>query len=84
MLSSTVIASGEHTSSASASNIAVAGPEDIILSVGQVLEVHTDVACRIRFGGLTATATAGHFIPENVQKQFECDVAGTVSVIDLA
>ena len=80
--SSIVTTSGAHTSSGTASNIDDASG-DITMSAGQVLEVYASQAMRIRFGGVAATSTTGHYIPAGVQKQYECEEAGTVSIIDV-
>lgn len=78
-----VVTSGAYTTSTTASNLEDAGG-DITMSVGQVLQVHADEEMRIRFGGVAATASTGHFIPSGQQTEYECTEAGTVSIIDVA
>jgi hypothetical protein len=57
---------------------------DIVLSVGQVLCIHTDTAIRVRFGGVAATGTTGHYVPAEAMMEIEVTDAGTVSVIEAA
>lgn len=83
VLSSYVRTSGAYTTSTSATNLED-GTGDITLAAGEVLQVHASEAMRIRFGGVAATASTGHYIPENGQAEFECNEAGTVSIIDVA
>lgn len=83
MQSSTVFTSGAHTTSTTASNIEDA-TADIDLSVGQCIQIHADEAMRVSFGGIAATASTGHYIPEGGQREFKIMQAGTVSIIDVA
>lgn len=83
VLSSEVRLSGAFSTSASAANLEDAGG-DVTLAVGEVLQVHADEAMRIRFGGVAATASTGHFIPADAQAEFEVNESGTVSIIDVA
>lgn len=82
-LSSPVITSGAHTTSTTASFIEDASG-DIELSSGDVLQVHADEAMRIRFGGTAATASTGHYIPADGQREYTCRETGKVSIIDVA
>lgn len=83
ILSSFVRTSGAYTTSTSATNIEDASG-DITLAVGDVIQIHADEAMRVRFGGTAATASTGHYIPASSQVEFECNEAGTVSIIDVA
>jgi len=82
-IASTVFASGAHTTSTSATNLADAGGA-ITVSIGQVLRIHADEAMRIRFGGVAATASTGHYISATEMTVIECAEPGTVSIIDVA
>jgi hypothetical protein len=82
VMSSNVRTSGAYTTGA-ASNLEDAGG-DIILASGEVLQIHADEAMRIRFGGVAATVSTGHYIPAGAQVEFECNDPGTVSIIDVA
>lgn len=57
---------------------------DITLAAGDVLTVHASAAIRIRFGGVAATGTTGHYVPAAAQTSFEIERGdeGTVSVIE--
>lgn len=81
VISSEVSASGSHATSAIASNVA-----GLDAQVGQVLRVHSDGPMRITFGGATASASVGHYLPSGATTDFEIDPgsAGTVSVTDVA
>lgn len=81
--SSKYVTGGAYTTSTSASNLEDAGG-DITLAKGQVLICFADEAMRIRFGGVAATASTGHYIPATTPMQFEIADAGLVSVIDVA
>jgi hypothetical protein len=83
IMSSNVRLSGAYTTSTSATNLEDAGG-DITLSSGEVLQVYADEAMRIRFGGVAATASTGHYIPAGIQAEFECNDPGLVSIIDVA
>lgn len=83
ILNGEVITSGAHTSSTSASNIEDASG-DIVMSVGQIIQVHADEAMRIMFGSVAATASVGHYIPAGEQREYECNAGGFVSIIDVA
>lgn len=83
VLSSVVRTSGAYTTSTSASNLED-GSGDIVMSQGEVLQVHADEAMRIRFGSVAATASTGHFIPAEAQVEFECNEPGFVSIVDVA
>lgn len=81
LLSTSVRTSGAHTTSASASSLADAGGA-ISLAAGEILTISCTAACRINFGGTAATATTGHYIAADVEKQFECNDPGAVSIIE--
>jgi hypothetical protein len=83
VISSTVRTSGAYATTTSASNLENAGG-DITLASGEVLQIHADEAMRIRFGGVAATASTGHYIPAGQQVEFEVNDPGTVSIIDVA
>jgi hypothetical protein len=83
IMSSNLRVSGAYTTSASATNLEDAGG-DITLSSGDVLRIHADEAMRIRFGGVVATASTGHYIPAGIQCEFEVNDPGLVSIIDVA
>lgn len=83
VIASTVRTSGAYTTSTSASNLEDASG-DIALAVGDVLQIHADEAMRIRFGGTAATASTGHYIPAGIQREFECNEPGFVSIVDVA
>ncbi len=84
VISSNVRVSGAFTTSTSAANLEDSTNTDITMGVGEVLQVYADEAMRIRFGGTAATASTGLYIPAGVQREFECNDAGTVSIIDVA
>ena len=83
VLSSVVRTSGAHTTSTTASNMADGGGA-ITCASGEIVQVHADAAMRIRFGGVAATASTGHYIPAGIQCEFEVDEPGPVSIIDVA
>jgi len=76
------VTGGAHTTSTTASNLSDGAT--VSLAKGQVLIAYADEAMRIRFGGVAATASTGHYIPAGQQREFECFDAGNVSVIDVA
>ena len=55
---------------------------DIVLSVGEVFAVHSDLPLRVSFGGIAATGTTGHYIPGDVLVEIEVADAGFVSAIE--
>ncbi len=77
------VTGGAYTTSTSATNVEDAGG-DITVAKGQVMVCYADEAMRIRFGGVAATASTGHYIPAGQQREFEVADAGLVSVIDVA
>lgn len=81
--STDIVTSGAYTTSTTASNLEDAGG-DITMSLGQILTVSADEAMRIRFGGTAATASTGFYIGAGVEKSFECENPGLVSIIDVA
>jgi hypothetical protein len=83
VLSSRHRTSGAYTTSTSATNLEDAGG-DITMASGEVIQIHADEAMRIRFGGVAATASTGHYIPAGAQVEFECNDPGLVSIIDVA
>lgn len=83
VLSSVVRASGAHTTSTTASNMADGGGA-ITCASGEIVQIHASVAMRVRFGGVPATVATGHYIPAGIQVEFECDEPGTVSIVDVA
>jgi len=80
--STDVMTSGEHTTSATASNVEDASG-DISLAKGQVFQAHADIAMRVSFGGIAATSTTGFYIPAATQREFEVSTPGTVSAVDV-
>ncbi len=84
VISSNVRVSGDFTTSTTAANLEDSTNTDITMGVGEVLEIYADEAMRIRFGGIAATASTGIRLPAGVQRQIECNDAGTVSIIDVA
>lgn len=83
LMQSKVETSGAYSTSTTASALEDASG-DITLSAGQVIQIHADEDMRVRFGGVAATASTGHFIPAGQQREFECQEPGTVSIIDVA
>ena len=81
LLSTQLDSSGTHATSTTASNVA-----SLTAEVSMVLRLHADEAMRVRFGGATATATTGFYIPAGTFADFEVSPGddGTVSVIDVA
>lgn len=80
-------ASGNHTSSTSASNItdgAAGVGSAVTASVGQVLNITCDELARVRIGGTAATATAGFLLQAGVARKIAITAGGTISVIDEA
>jgi hypothetical protein len=80
-------ASGNHTSSTTASNItdgAAGAGSAVTASVGQVLNITCDELARVQIGGGTATATGSHLLQAGVARQIAITASGTVSVIDEA
>jgi hypothetical protein len=84
VISSDVRVSGAFTTSTSAANLEDSTATDIIMAVGEILQIHSDEAMRVRFGGVAATASTGLYIPATAQREIECDEAGLVSIIDVA
>jgi len=84
VMSSNLRVSGAYTTSTSASNLEDSTATDVTLSSGEVLQIHADEAMRIRFGGVAATASTGHYIPAGIQAEFEVNDPGLVSIIDVA
>ncbi len=84
ILSSSVRVSGAFTTSTSQATLQDSTPANVTLGSGEVLQIHADEAMRIRFGGVAATASTGHYIPAGAQVEFECNDPGTVSIIDVA
>jgi hypothetical protein len=83
IMSSEIRTSGAYSTSTSATNLEdVSG--DITMAQGEVLQVHADEAMRIRFGGLSATASTGLYIPAQAMVEIECNEPGLVSIIDVA
>lgn len=80
--SSTVRTSGQDAIT-TAENLEDAGG-DIVLGAGEVLALHCSAAMRVRFGGVAATATTGHYIPAATMVEIECNDPGTVSMIEAA
>lgn len=83
LLGTDVKTSGAFTTSTAAANLEDAGG-DITLAAGDVIQIHADEAMRVRFGGTSATASTGHYIPAGAQVEFECADPGFVSIIDVA
>lgn len=81
--SSVVSASNAFTTSTSAANVEDASG-DITVSAGQVMFCIADEAMRIRFGGVAATSSTGHYLPAGIPIDIECTEPGLVSVVDVA
>ena len=80
--STDVVTSGSFTTSGTAANIED-GSGDITLSLGQVLQATAiGSAMWVSFGGTTAAAGTGFYIPLNATREWECSEAGVVSSID--
>lgn len=75
------VASGAFTTSTTAAPVT-----GMTLALGDVVVVHADEAMRIRFGGIAATASTGHYIPAGIQREFEAGPGdtGAVSAVDVA
>lgn len=82
VISSDLNTSGAFTTSTSAANLEDAGG-DVVISSGQVLYIHADVAMRVVIGG-TATATTGLYIPAGASRDIEAHTGGFISIIDVA
>lgn len=81
------VTGGAHTTSTTASSLtdgAAGGGSAITMVKGDVLTIQVDEAARIRFGGNTATATAGHILFADETADIEADASGAVSIIDVA
>lgn len=83
-VSSDIRTSGAFTTALTAANLTDSTAATVTMHVGELLCIHADEAMRVRFGGVVATATSGLFVPAGEERQFECDNAGTVSIIDVA
>jgi hypothetical protein len=84
VMSSNVRVSGAYATSTSATNLEDSTATDITLASGEVLQISADEAMRIRFGGVAATASTGHYIPAGAQVEFEVNDPGLVSIVDVA
>lgn len=81
-----LVTSGAHTTSTTASNLTdgAAGAGSAITAVkGDVLYITGDEEMRVAFGGASATASYGHFIPAT-GRMIEVPASGAVSIIDVA
>jgi len=83
VISSSVVRTSGQDVITTAENLEDAGG-DITLGVGEVIALHCSGPMRVRFGGVAATATTGHYIPADTKEWFEVapGEAGTVSMID--
>ena len=82
-----LVTSGAHTTTTTASNLtdgAAGGGSAITMAPGQFLFILADEAMRLQFGGTAATATSGFLLPASLPMDIECDIGGTVSIIDVA
>lgn len=82
-----LVTSGAHTTTTSASNLtdgAAGAGSAITMAPGQLLFIQGDEDMRLQFGGTTATATSGFYIPASTPMDIECDAGGNVSIIDVA
>lgn len=84
VMSTNIRVSGAFTTSTSAASLQDSTATNVTLSAGEVIQIHADEAMRIRFGGVAATASTGHYIPVGIQAEFECNDPGLVSIIDVA
>jgi len=84
VMSSRIRVSGAFTTSTAAATLQDSTAANVTLSSGEVLQIHADEAMRIRFGGVAATASTGHYIPAGGQVEFECNDPGLISIIDVA
>lgn len=81
------VTGGAHTTSTTASSLTdgAAGAGSAITAIrGTAIYIVGDEAMRIAFGGDTATATSGHYIPASTPREFEIPASGAVSIIDVA
>ena len=81
------VTGGAHTTSTSASNLtdgAAGAGNAISLNRGDILTIQVDEAARVQFGGVAATATAGHIIFASETADIEASADGTVSIVDVA
>lgn len=83
-LSSQVRVSGAFTTSITAAALRDSTAANVTLGAGDVLQIHASQAMRIRFGGVAATASTGHYIPAGAQVEFEVNDPGVVSIVDVA
>ena len=82
-----LLTSGAHTTSTSASDLtdgAAGGGSAISAPRGAILYVVGDEDMRVAFGGDTATASAGHYVPADTGRYIEVPAAGAVSIVDIA
>ena len=49
-----------------------------------MLHVIADEAMRVAFGGVTATATVGHYLQAGIARDIEIPASGTISIRDVA
>jgi hypothetical protein len=83
VLASNVTTSGAFTTLTTATNLEDASG-DISLSARDIIMIHADEAMRVRFGGVAATASTGHYIPAGEQVAFDVMEPRFVSIIDVA
>lgn len=76
------ITSGKFTTSTTAANLEDNTATDVTLAVGQVLGVILSEDGWVNFAGNTAASGIGHALPANIYREFECNTAGLVSIID--
>lgn len=81
--SSTVRVSGAFTTSGTADDIQDSTSTDIEMAVSEIIQIHASVAMRVSFGGVAATTSTGHYIPEGQQREYVCQTPGKVSIIDV-
>jgi hypothetical protein len=80
-LSTKVRTSGAFTTSSAADNVED-GSGEITMAVGEVFQGHSATAHWLTFGGGTATAGSDIYLPAGAQREYEVEVAGTVSAIE--
>lgn len=79
--STAVGASGTLVTTGTPAN-AQSGGQDIILSAGEIFQVHVTTDTRINFGGNAAASTAGHFLAAGTQFEYQATDTGTISMIE--
>ena len=80
-------ASGNHTSSTTASNLtdgAAGAGSAVTAPVGAILTITCDEIARVVIGSGAATATSGILLQPDIAREIPIKASGTISVIDEA